>query len=36
MFQAGIDPNMSYAYEATLSKEFQDSDYFNDIESNMQ
>lgn len=39
-FLGGIDPNQTYSYEASISKDFQDenysSDYYNDIESNVQ
>lgn len=39
-FLGGIDPNQTYSYEASISKDFQDenyaNDYYNDIESNVQ
>lgn len=39
-YLGGIDPNSSYSYETSISKEFQDDnytgDYYNDIEANLQ
>lgn len=39
-FLGGVDPNQSYSYEASISKDFPDenytSDYYNDIEANVQ
>lgn len=39
-FLGGIDPNQTYSYEASISKDFPDenytNDYYNDIESNVQ
>lgn len=39
-FLGGIDPNQTYSYEASISKDYQDenytSEYYNDIDSNVQ
>lgn len=39
-FLGGVDPNQTYSYEASISKDFQDEnytgDYYNDIEANVQ
>lgn len=39
-FLGGVDPNQTYSYEASISKDFPDenytSDYYNDIEANVQ